>query len=452
MEIFLPDPVRSVLNRLNRAGHEAYIVGGCVRDSLLGLSPKDYDVTTSALPEETARLFPDCRVIETGIRHGTVTVILDGMPIEITTYRTDGVYTDSRRPDEVFFVKTLKEDLARRDFTMNALAYNPKAGLVDLFGGQADIEAGLIRCVGEPELRFTEDALRILRAVRFASQLGFTVEKRTQNALFACRARLIHVSVERIVIELMKLLCGKNVRTVLLEYVDILGVPLPELLPMVGCVQDNPHHIYDVYTHSVVVTESMPLVPHLRFAALLHDVGKPSTHTHDEDGIGHFYGHGEVSLRMVRDIMNRMHFDNPTFHRVSILVKYHDAMIQPTERVVKRWLSRISPEAFFELLLLKRGDALGQAPDNAYRLRMLDELYKLAEAVLESGQCFQLADLTINGDDLLALGFSQGPEIGKTLDALLMAVIDGELPNERPLLTQKALELLQAQGAPKETE
>ena len=188
----------------------------------------------------------------------------------------------------------------------------------------------------------------------------------------------------------------------------------------------------------------MPIVPHLRFAALLHDVGKPSTHTHDEDGIGHFYGHGEVSLRMVRDIMNRLHFDNLTFHRVSTLIKYHDAMIQPTERAVKRWLSRISPEAFFELLLLKRGDAMGQAPDNAYRLRMLDELYTLAQDILDSGACFQLHDLLLNGDDLIALGFSQGPEIGKTLDTLLMAVIDEELPNDRAALTQKALSLLQA--------
>ncbi len=442
MDYPLPSPVKTALSRLNAAGFEAYIVGGCVRDFLLGKQPQDFDLTTSALPEETARLFSDFRVIETGLRHGTVTVLIDKMPLEITTFRTEGGYSDHRRPDAVRFVSNLREDLSRRDFTVNAMAYNPRTGLVDLFGGRADLAAGLIRCVGDPARRFQEDALRIMRAVRFASQLGFTVEAETKAAAFSAAPLLRCISAERLCAELLKLLCGSHVRPVLLEYVEILGVFLPELLPMVGCSQDNPHHIYDVFTHSAVAVENVPARPHLRLAALLHDLGKPACRSYDEKGIGHFYGHGDVSLRLSEEILSRLRLDNAAREKICLLVKYHDSGIQDTERAVKRWLSRLGPDLFFDLLALKRGDNLAQAPQYRDRLVLLSRLENLAQDIIAAGACFALRDLAVNGSDLLSLGYAPGPALGRALDSLLADVIDGALPNEKQALLSRARKLL----------
>lgn len=433
-ELSLPAPVETALRRLRDAGFSAYIVGGCVRDALLGKTPSDYDITTSALPEETATVFAGERVIETGVRHGTVTVLLGGMPLEITAFRVDGAYSDGRHPDAVSFTRSLREDLARRDFTMNAIAYHPEEGLVDCFGGQADIAAGIIRCVGTPETRFKEDALRILRAVRFSSVLGFSVEAATAQAAHACRALLTQVSAERVAAELQKLLCGKHVRAVLLAYIDILGVPVPELLPMRSFAQHNIHHIYDVWEHTAAAVEAVPPEPVLRLAALLHDIGKPGCFTLDAQNVGHFYGHAARSEEITQTVLRRLRLDNATRARVALLVREHDSLIEATPRAVRRALSRLTPPVFSQLLALKRADNLAQNP--AYRSRQTeyDRLEALAGEILAQADCLTLRDLAVRGGDLLALGIPAGPAVGAALNRLLDAVLSGAVPNERAAL------------------
>ena len=318
----LPKEVKNAIGRLEAAGYEAFAVGGCVRDSLLGNEPGDYDLTTAAKPEETKRVFQGEKIVETGIKHGTVTVILGETPLEITTFRVESEYRDNRRPERVEFTKSIEEDLARRDFTMNALAYSESRGIVDPFGGEADIKAGIIRAVGDPEKRFREDALRIMRALRFASALGFEIEPETEKALLENRALLLNVSAERLSEELLKLLCGQNVRRVLMKYTDVLGVILPELLPMKGFSQQNPHHVYDVLEHSAAAAEKVPPRPALRLGALLHDVGKPRCFTIDENGVGHFYGHAEISAQMAEEILGRLRLDSAAKKEVVSLVDF----------------------------------------------------------------------------------------------------------------------------------
>lgn len=430
--INLPESVQYVICRLAEAGYSAYAVGGCVRDHLLGNQPKDYDITTIALPEQTMEVFRGHRLIETGLQHGTVTVLIDGDPIEITTYRVDAGYSDNRHPDAVCFTRDFREDAARRDFTMNAIGYNDTDGLCDPFGGQADIAAELIRAVGDAKTRFREDALRILRALRFSSVLDFAIEESTKNAIFACKELLTNISAERIASELIKLLCGKAARRIITDYAEVLGIVIPELLPM-RMDQKNPHHIYTVLEHSAAAVEAIPAEPSLRLAALLHDIGKPACFFTDEDGIGHFYGHPAVSAELAEKILSRLKLDNATKERVVTLVKYHDIMIENTEKSIKRILNRFSPEVFFQLLDLKRADCRAQHPDYAFRLPYYDELQTLAERILAEKQCFSLHDLAVNGRDLLALGY-KGKEIGITLDELLEKVISGELPNEKDIL------------------
>ena len=316
------------LDLLHAAGHEAWIVGGCVRDHLLGITPKDYDITTSALPEETKAVFQEYSVIETGIRHGTVTVLLDEEPLEITTYRVDGGYTDARHPDGVTFTRSLREDAARRDFTMNAMAYAPGKGLQDFFGGQADVEAGIIRAVGDPAVRFQEDALRILRGIRFAAVLGFRLEEETQRAARQYAPLLKKVSAERIAQELGKLLCGKDAGRIITSYPDILGQVIPELLPMVGFNQRNIHHCHDLHTHTAVAVDHVPPVLHLRLAMLLHDVGKPSTFSLGEDGQGHFYGHAKQSVAMAGEILRRLRYPKALTEKAETLIRYHESVLE----------------------------------------------------------------------------------------------------------------------------
>ena len=311
----LPAGVSRALTMLESAGFEAFIVGGCVRDALRGITPKDYDITTSALPEETKSVFRDWRVIETGIQHGTITVVMDGMPLEITTYRTEGTYSDNRHPDSVSFTASLREDVARRDFTMNAIAYSPTRGMIDHFGGAEDIRRGIIRCVGDPATRFREDALRMMRGIRFASVLGFAIEKNTAAAIHENKERIPTVSAERIRVELTKLLCGANVKNVLMDWWDVIGTVIPEILPMHGFDQKTPYHIYDVWEHTAVAVSNIPPDPHLRLCALLHDIGKPPSFFTDEKGVGHFYGHPAVSARMTEEILARLKYDNATRRR-----------------------------------------------------------------------------------------------------------------------------------------
>ena len=432
----LPAQVHSALDRLHAAGYEAYIVGGCVRDLLLGRVPEDYDITTAALPAETQQVFAGEKLIETGLKHGTVTVLLKGLPLEITTFRVDGDYADGRHPDAVRFTPSLREDLARRDFTVNAMAYHPETGLADPFGGQADLRQGLLRCVGDPERRFAEDALRILRALRFAGTLGFQIEENTRRALLAGKDSLTRISAERVREELLKLLCGPGAGQVILDFPAVLGVVIPELLPMQGFDQRSVYHCHDVLSHCALALDAVPAEPVLRLAALLHDVGKPATFQPDENGAGHFYGHGAVGAELADAICRRLRLSTAQRERVVTLVRRHDMPIEATERGVRRALNRLTPEVFFQLLALKRADNLAQAPEFRERQAYYDQLEALAKELLAADACFSLRDLAVNGRDLLALGLEKGPAVGAALERLLAAVMDGVVPNEKANLLE----------------
>ena len=430
----LPQQVETALRRLNDAGYEAYIVGGCVRDALLGRTPGDYDITTSALPEETEAVFAGERVIETGLQHGTVTVLLSGAPLEITTFRIDGDYSDARHPDGVTFTRTLAEDLARRDFTVNAMAADRSGEIVDLYGGKDDLSAKVIRCVGDPDTRFTEDALRILRALRFAAVLDFEIEPATAAALRQKRHLLRFVSAERIREELTKLLCGTAMRRVMLDYADVLEEVLPEISASIGFMQHHPCHIYTVYEHCLAAAENVPPEPLLRWTMLLHDLGKPLIYTTDPDGIHHYYGHAARSAELAAAVLSRLKFDTASRERILLLVRIHDRQIEPTVPAVKRALWKLTPEVFDQLIAIKRADNFAQSPSIRERQSYYDELERIAAEILAEKACFSLRDLAVSGDDLLALGIPKGPEIGKTLALALDAVIDGKAENEKTAL------------------
>ncbi|MBQ1409720.1 MAG: HD domain-containing protein [Oscillospiraceae bacterium] len=456
--IAAPALAREAISRLQAAGFPAYLVGGCVRDTLLGRTPGDWDITTAARPEQVEAVFAGARVIETGRKHGTVTVLLEGLPLEITTFRTESGYSDHRHPDAVAFTPSLREDLARRDFTINAMAWSPEAGLTDPFGGQEDLEKKLIRCVGDPMQRFQEDALRILRALRFSAQLDFMIDPATAAAALTLRHSLALVSRERIAVELTKLLCGPAARRILVEFWEILAVPLPELAPMAGLDQRSKYHCYDVLEHSAAAVEAAPPEPLLRWAALLHDVGKPGCFTLDEAGQGHFYGHPKRGAPMAREIMTRLRFDKGTVQRVATLVELHDYPIDPPvegqnaeckpqnadairraeERAVRKLIGRLGEEDFFRLLALKRADSLAHHPDCRGRVAVCARIAALAREILAQPPCFTVKDLAIDGNDLISLGYARGPEIGKTLNALLEGVLSGALPNERESLLAEA--------------
>ena len=442
MKVNFPESVRWAIKRLNDAGHEAWAVGGCVRDSVLGKEPHDWDMTTSALPEETMAVFADHPVIETGLKHGTVTVLVDGEPLEITTYRVDGSYSDSRRPDSVSFTRSLKDDMARRDFTINAMAAHPEKGIVDCFGGLEDLKNGVIRCVGDPERRFSEDALRILRAMRFSAVLGFPIEEKTAEALLNIRENLRHVAMERIFSELRRMLCGKDAGRILRQFPQVLWVFLPELQPMAGFEQHNPNHLYDVWEHTVVSVESVPADEVLRLAMLLHDAGKPACFSMDDKGIGHFYGHPVKSRELAENILSRLRADNHMRESVLALVEYHDSEITAKPASVRRWLGKLGEQGFFDLLAVKRADNLAQ--DLSYRDKrdVLDALALMAKEILAEGQCFTLRSLAVNGYDLMELGFESGVRMGDVLDSLLEKVVEGEIPNEKEMLLALAKEML----------
>lgn len=435
MNIQLPPPVERAIQRLNAAGYEAYAVGGCVRDSLLCRVPDDWDITTSAAPEQTKAVFDGLPVIETGIQHGTVTVIFGGQPLEITTYRIDGSYSDSRHPDAVRFTRSLQEDLARRDFTVNALAYHPDTGIVDYFGGIEDLQRKIIRCVGEPDKRFTEDALRVMRGIRFSSQLSFSIESVTEASLRKHAPLLQKIAVERLRTELVKLLCGEHVKSVLLHFPDVLGQIIPEILPMVGFKQQTPYHIYDIYEHTAHSIAAVKNIPVLRLTMLLHDIGKPSRFTVDDKGQGHFKGHGQVSVAMSEKILPRLRFDKRTAERVLTLVKYHDVDLEPREALIKRWLNRLTPEGFFQLMEVKLADNAAQNPlyDRSVSYR---EIIQMGQDILNRKECFSLSALAVNGDDLIQMGIPAGKGIGEALQFLLQAVIDEKCENSRELLLE----------------
>ncbi len=429
---------QTVISQLNASGHEAYIVGGCVRDSLLGAEPHDWDIATSALPEEIKRSLADFRLIETGIKHGTVTALVDGMPIEITTYRVDGEYSDNRHPDSVRFTGSLKDDLARRDFTINALAYNHKDGIIDCFGGKDDLLHKKIRCVGEPDLRFREDGLRILRALRFAAVLDFSIEEATSESIFNNRELLKNIAPERIRTEFVKLICGKNAESVLRNYRAVLEEFLPEIGGIVAFPQNNPYHIYDVWEHTLKSTASVAPSPILRITMLLHDIGKPLCFTQDEKGVGHFRGHNIKSMEIARAVLQRLRFDNETAGKIETLVQYHDIAILPDEKLLRRYLNRFGEETVRLLFKVKEADIQAQNPKFISRLDSLKKAEEVLNTVLAGNQCFTLKDMEITGDDLISLGYPKGKIIGITLTALLDEVMDEKCPNEHGALMNRA--------------
>lgn len=430
-----PDDALRVVRRLNAAGHRAYFVGGCVRDSLLGLTPKDWDICTGAGPEAMARVFAGWHVVETGLKHGTLTVMLDHKPYEVTTFRVDGAYTDHRHPDSVAFTDDLREDLRRRDFTVNAMAWHPEEGLVDLFGGQEDLKAGLIRCVGNPRERFGEDALRILRALRFAACHDLRIGDETAAAMRAMAEDVRLVAGERIRAEMDKLLCGRAAETVLREYADVITAIFPALKPMVGFEQHSAWHRYDVWEHTVRAVQAIAPVPLLRWVMLLHDAGKPGTFTLDERGAGHAYGHQKLSAEIAAELFDEMHFDSRTRDRALLLIEKHDIPM-PTERSsLLRLLNRYGEEAMRQLTAVHCAD--GKAKGTADPEDMdfwAEQMTGALDALLAERPCYTLGSLAVKGNDLIALGMAPGKSIGETLQRLLEAVMDGIVPNEREAL------------------
>lgn len=435
MKFDIPPGARRILQTLTGAAYEAYLVGGCVRDLLRGVAPHDWDICTSARPEETEACFSGQRIIDTGRKHGTVAVLEDGVPYEITTYRIEGPYSDHRRPDFVRFVPSLEMDLARRDFTINAIAMDLNGHLQDPFGGAEDIRAGVIRCVGDPKQRFQEDGLRVMRALRFAAVLGYQIEEKTARAIHKNRTMLRCVAAERINTELCKLLTGGYAGSILRQYSDALCQFWPQLEPLISLKQNNPWHCWDGWEHTVHAVEAAPAVLTLRLTMLLHDIGKPGCKSTDENGIDHFYGHPAAGARLADQMLQALKFNHNTRKQVVTLVELHGVQLIPRERVIRRWLSRLGPETFFLLLAVKRADSMGQSYEKVRnRLADLDELQAKAEEMIAQGQCFTLKNLAVNGRDVMAAGIAPGPEVGRVLHTLLEKVLNGELPNERETL------------------
>ena len=441
MTIELPAEVKKIISVLEDAGYEAYAVGGCVRDSLFGQTPHDWDITTSAEPQAVKSLFN--RTIDTGLQHGTVTVRMGGQGFEVTTYRIDGDYGDGRHPDSVSFTKSLEEDLKRRDFTINAMAYNDEAGLVDIFGGQEDLKRGLIRCVGAPEERFQEDALRILRAARFAARFGFEIDPEAKRVMKEKAETLHKVSAERIREEFVKLIVSPHpdmVRT--LYELGLTAVFLPEFDTMMATPQNTEHHMYDVGEHTIHVMENVPEDKVLRLAALFHDVGKPACRKTDAEGTDHFLGHPALGADMTADIMRRLKFDNATIESVTRLVRFHDERFPVTARNVRRFISRLGSEYFDDMLVLKRADVLGQSMyQRKEKLDRIDEMDRVGHEIMNNAEPLSVKDLAIGGKDLMDLGIARGPEIGAILKALLREVVDEPERNERETLLEEAEKL-----------
>ena len=430
--MFLPQPVQFCVDTLESAGYAAYAVGGCVRDALLGLVPHDYDLCTAATPAEICRIFENFPLVKAGEKHGTIGVVIDGAVYEITTFRTEGDYADSRHPGWVAFVSEIEQDLARRDFTVNAMAYSPVRGFADPFGGREDLKNQVLRAVREPNLRFTEDALRILRGVRFAVKYDLKPEKETLDAMVTLAPRLENIAAERIFDELCKLLPLVNAED-LQTFAPILCQVIPELLPTMGFDQRNSHHAYDIFTHTAHVTEAVaPSLP-LRWAALLHDVGKVDTFTLDEQGQGHFYGHGEVSAQMADAILRRLKAPNALREEVMELVKRHMLLIEPEKKTVRRWLGRLGEDRMQRLLQLQEADLFGTGTRKQSDLALFLEIRCLMAEIQAENACLSLKDLAINGRDLTALGY-EGPAIGKMLNFLLEQVLEEKIPNEKTAL------------------
>ena len=446
----IPQGPDEILNRLTAAGFQAYAVGGCVRDSLLGTVPGDWDICTSALPEETEACFSDLRVVETGLKHGTVTVIFQGVPYEITTFRSDGNYLDHRRPQQVSFVRTLKEDLLRRDFTMNAMAVGLDGEIQDPFGGRQNLTDGIIRCVGDPDTRFTEDALRILRGLRFASRLGFSIAPETAAAMERNKNLLSYVSGERIYKELTGILIGTYAQSVLEQYGGVLAAVLPEIQPSMGFLQRNPFHNRDVWQHTLEALGKSGPDPIVRWALLLHDLGKPDCFTLDDRGIGHFDGHPQRSMELAEQILDRFHGDKKTRDTICLLVRDHDREAPATIKNARRWIARYGRDNVRLLLEVKRCDCLAHVdtPKTRARYNNLMEMTRLIRECLDTEQCFSVRDLPVKGGDVMALGVPAGPQVGRILEGLLDGVLDGTCPPEREALLERLKQVINERKEP----
>ena len=437
----IPAAAKRIIHLLELEGYSAYVVGGCVRDKLLNKPPHDWDICTSAKPETVCELLEQfhIRSTKTGLQHGTITAHYGMFDYEITTFRIDGEYSDNRRPDNVEFTDNLFADLSRRDFTINAMALDADSVIYDPFNGLGDLKLGLIRCVGHPDDRFREDALRILRALRFASTYGFKIEEKTAYAIHKNKSLLKNISAERIQSEMCKMLCGPGVLDILLEYKDVMAVIIPELAPCIGFAQNNLYHIYDVYDHIAhAVANYRGNDISVKMALLLHDIGKPECYTEDEKG-GHFYGHAVPSMDIAKEVMDRLKFDNKTKDEVVDLVLYHDADIHPSTRSVKRWLNKIGDDMLDKLIDIKLADNDAHSEIAQIGLPIkYQEIRMIAMEIVNTEQCFTIKDLAVNGNDIMSLGLPSGPAVGKVLKHLLDKVLDDELENERKALMTEA--------------
>ena len=428
--MYLPPNVHVCIEALEKEGFSCYAVGGCVRDALLGLIPHDYDLCTAAKPETIAQIFAGHTLVRSGEKHGTIGVVIDGAVYEITTYRTEGDYTDGRHPGWVEFVDDITLDLSRRDFTVNAMAYSPTRGYADPFGGRQDLKNGVLRCVGEAEKRFSEDALRILRGVRFAVRYGLEVEKNTKNAMFRLAPLMENLARERVFDELCKLLPLVNAED-LLAFAPVLTQVIPELMPLMGFDQKNPHHQYDIFTHTAQVVAGTPADLAVRWAALLHDIGKPGCFSQDEQGIGHFYGHAKLGAQIADSILLRLKAPTALRQRVVLLVEQHMTPLEPDKKLLRRRLSKLGSEAVHQLLALQRSD-MGAKPADDSRFSQIQLLLQEIEA---ENACLSIRDLAVSGHDLMDLGY-RGPAIGQALQFLLEQVLDERVENEKEALIQ----------------
>lgn len=442
MKVQMPQEAKHIIDTLRKHGYEAYIVGGCVRDSILGKEPQDWDITTSATPEQTKQLFR--RSIDTGIEHGTVTIMLGKNGYEVTTYRVDGKYEDHRRPSAVTFTASLLEDLKRRDFTINAMAYNDTDGIVDAFDGIGDLQRGIIRCVGKPQERFDEDALRILRAVRFSAQLNFRIAEETRQAITERAEFLRDISAERIQVELTKLITSEHPEKLLDAYESgITQIVLPEFDAMMQTPQNTRYHCYDVGRHTIEVMKNVPPTPVMRWAALLHDVAKPCCRTTDETGADHFYGHPAEGKKMAHQILRRLKLDNDTIQRVERLVEWHDYGLdgQVTKNALRKALNRMGPDLFEDYRRLRWADLMGQSDyRRAQKEEDMTHLEQLYREIMEKGECLSIKELEIDGRRLKELGIEPGPCMGRILQMLLQQVLEEPERNRAEELEPLALE------------
>lgn len=442
MNIVLPKNVKTIIKILNTHNYEAFIVGGCVRDSVIGLTPHDWDICTNAKPEEIKKCFENFNTFDSGIKHGTISVVLDGEVFEVTTYRIDGTYSDNRRPDSVSFTSDITQDLARRDFTINAMAYNEQSGLIDPYGGRNDLSDKIIKCVGNPDFRFNEDALRIIRALRFASVYNFEIDDETAKSIHKNADLLNNIAVERISVELNKLLSGNGAEKILNNYRDVIAVFIPEIKPMFDYNQHTKHHNRDLWHHITYAVKSIDNSPLLRMSMLLHDIGKPKACKRDGDGTCHFKGHPKYSAEMAETILRRLKYSNDFIETCITIIKYHDVRFSGSKCQLRHVMSAIGDKNVELLLKIQRADIMAQSDyKHKEKLEKLNLACKTYKEILADKDCFTLKQLKINGNDIKNLGVSEGIKIGKILKILLGLVIEDKIENEKSALIKKAEEI-----------